>query len=65
MTTSDGPGLVEVPLFTGGRVTAGTILPMRAGRWPGPESYEQDLRLQATAYVDVLARRPGRRGHCC
>ena len=55
-----GRARVEVPLFTGGRVTAGIESATQAARGAGlaQESYEQDLRLQvATAYVDVLRAR--------
>lgn len=55
-----GRARVEVPLFTGGRVTAGIDSATQAARGAGldQESYEQDLRLQvATAYVDVLRAR--------
>jgi len=52
-----GRARVEVPLFTGGRVTAGIESATQAARGAGlaQESYEQDLRLEvATAYVEVL-----------
>jgi len=55
-----GRARVEMPLFTGGRVTAGiesaTQASLRASL--ARDSYEQDLRLQvAVAYVDVLRAR--------
>ncbi|MEQ1801179.1 MAG: TolC family protein [Gammaproteobacteria bacterium] len=56
-----GRARVEVPLFTGGRVTAGIESATQVARGAGlaQESYEQDLRLQvATAYVEV--QRAGR-----
>ena len=52
-----GRARVEMPLFTGGRVTAGIESASQAARGAGlaQESYEQDLRLRvATAYVEVL-----------
>ncbi len=52
-----GRARVEVPLFTGGRITAGIESAAQAARGAGltEESYGQDLRLQvATAYVEVL-----------
>lgn len=55
-----GRARVEVPLFTGGRVSAGIESATQAARGAGlaQESYEQDLRLQvATAYVEVLRAR--------
>lgn len=55
-----GRARVEVPLFTGGRVTAGIESATQAARGAGlaQESYEQDLRLEvATAYVEVLRAR--------
>lgn len=55
-----GRARVEVPLYTGGRVTAGIDSATQAARGAGlaKESYQQDLRLRvATAYVDVLRAR--------
>ncbi len=55
-----GRARIDVPLFTGGRITAGIGSAAEAARAAGlaEQSYAQDLRLQvATAYVDVLRAR--------
>jgi len=52
-----GRARLEMPLFTGGRVSAGIESAAQAARGAGlaEEGYAQDLRLAvATAYVDVL-----------
>lgn len=52
-----GRARLEVPIFTGGRISAGIAAAGELARSEGlaEESYAQDLRLSvATAYVDVL-----------